>query len=51
VPDESLLLLLLARWTWLFLVWPMREDVVGASVLHLISLPFHEAGHIHKDPE
>jgi hypothetical protein len=41
-----LLLLLLARWTWLFLVWPMREDVVGASVLHLVSLPFHEAGHI-----
>jgi hypothetical protein len=41
-----LLLLLLARWTCLFLVWPMREDVVGASVLHLVSLPFHEAGHI-----
>ena len=41
-----LLLLLLARWTWLFLVWPMREDTIGSSVLHLVSLPFHEAGHI-----
>lgn len=40
------LLLVLARWTWLFLVWPMRQDVIGASFLHLVSLPFHEAGHV-----
>ena len=40
------LVLLLVRWTWLFLVWPMRQDVIGASFLHLISIPFHEAGHI-----
>jgi hypothetical protein len=40
------LLLLLLRWTWMFLAWPMREDVIGASFLHLINLPFHEAGHI-----
>jgi len=44
------LLLLLLRWTVLFLVWPMREDVVGASFLHLINLPFHEAGHILFSP-
>jgi hypothetical protein len=44
------LLLLLARWTFLFLVWPMREDVINASFLHLISLPFHEAGHIIFSP-
>lgn len=44
------LLLLLARWTWLFLVWPMREDVIGGSFLHLIDLPFHEAGHILFSP-
>ena len=44
------LLVMLARWTWLFLAWPMRQDVVGASVLHLISLPFHEAGHIFFSP-
>jgi hypothetical protein len=41
-----ILLLLLVRWTWLFLAWPMRQDVIGASFLHLVSLPFHEAGHI-----
>ena len=41
-----LLLLALVRWTRLFLVWPMRQDVVGASVLHLVSIPFHEEGHI-----
>jgi hypothetical protein len=41
-----LLLLALVRWTWLFLVWPMRQDVIGASFPHLISIPFHEAGHI-----
>jgi hypothetical protein len=44
------LLLLLARWTVLFLVWPMRQDVIGSSFLHLISIPFHEAGHILFSP-
>jgi hypothetical protein len=44
------LLLLLLRWTFLFLAWPMREDVIGASFLHLINLPFHEAGHILFSP-
>lgn len=39
-------LLVLARWTWIFLFWPMRQDVIGASFLHVISIPFHEAGHI-----
>ena len=28
----------------------MREDVIGASFLHLINLPFHEAGHILFSP-
>jgi hypothetical protein len=44
------LLLLLLRWTFVFLLWPMREDVIGASFLHLINLPFHEAGHILFSP-
>ena len=44
------LLLLLVRWTWLFLAWPMRQDVIGASFLHVISIPFHEAGHILFSP-
>src|SRR5439155_358959 len=41
-----LLLVLLVRWTLLFLLWPMKEEIVGGSFLHSISLPFHEAGHI-----
>jgi hypothetical protein len=44
------LLVLLVRWTALFLLWPMREDVIGGSFLHLIDLPFHEAGHILFSP-
>lgn len=24
----------------------MRQDTIGASFLHLISIPFHEAGHV-----
>lgn len=44
------LLLLLAYWTWTFLVWPMRQDVIGASFLHVISIPFHEAGHLLFSP-
>jgi hypothetical protein len=45
-----ILLLLLARWTWIFLVWPMRQDTIGASFLHDVSIPFHEAGHILFSP-
>ena len=45
-----ILLLLLVRWTWLFLGWPMRQDVIGASFLHHVSLPFHEAGHVLFSP-
>jgi hypothetical protein len=44
------LLLLLLRWTFTFIVWPMREDVIGATFLHAINLPFHEAGHIIFSP-
>jgi hypothetical protein len=44
------LLLLLVRWTVIFLAWPMRQDVVGATFLHSINLPFHEAGHILFSP-
>jgi hypothetical protein len=44
------LLLLLTYWTWLFLAYPMREDVIGASFLHLPDLIFHEAGHIIFSP-
>jgi hypothetical protein len=45
-----ILLLLLVRWTWLFIAWPLREDVIGAAFIHNINLPFHEAGHILFSP-
>jgi hypothetical protein len=28
----------------------MRQDVVGSSFLHLVSIPFHEAGHLFFSP-
>lgn len=28
----------------------MRQDVIGSSFLHLVSIPFHEAGHILLSP-
>lgn len=40
------LVLLLSWWTLQFLTRPMRQDVIGASFLHVISIPFHEAGHL-----
>jgi hypothetical protein len=47
---RATLLLILARWTWMFVRWPMREDTIGSSLLHVVSLPFHEAGHIFFSP-
>lgn len=47
---RAALLVALARWTVLFLAWPMRQDVIGASFLHTISIPFHEAGHVLFSP-
>lgn len=45
-----LFLALLAWWTIGFAVHPLNGDYVGASFLHLINLPFHEAGHILFSP-
>lgn len=41
-----LLLLLLMIWALRFLSAPIAENAAGNSFLHLINLPFHEAGHI-----
>lgn len=46
IGTRALLLVLLARWTLLFLSAPMRQDVIGSSFLHIVSIPFHEAGHV-----
>jgi len=47
---RSVLLMLLAYWTFVFLWWPMRQDTIGSTFLHAINLPIHEAGHIIFSP-
>ena len=36
----------LLLWGWKFLSMPMETNYVGESYMHLINLPFHEAGHL-----
>jgi hypothetical protein len=38
--------LILFIWGWKFILTPMTTNEVGSSFLHLVNLPFHEAGHI-----
>jgi hypothetical protein len=45
-----LLLALLAYWTWRFVTHPLDGLVIAESFLHLVNLPFHEAGHILLSP-
>jgi hypothetical protein len=33
-------------WGWIFILTPMASNGAGCSFLHLVNLPFHEAGHI-----
>jgi hypothetical protein len=47
---RGLLLAFLAVWTWRFATHPLNAAFVGDSFLHLINLPFHEAGHIFFAP-
>ena len=55
VPREEMLLLAVGRtivylglliWGWRFVLAPIKSNIVGQSVLHLVNLPFHEAGHV-----
>jgi hypothetical protein len=43
---RGLLLLLLAIWSVRFIPASLQSNRAGESVLHLINLPFHEAGHV-----
>lgn len=43
---RSLILLLLLWWGWRFITTPLETNYTGESFLHLINLPFHEAGHL-----
>jgi len=40
------LLLILILWGMKFIFTPLQSNYAGESFLHLINLPFHEAGHI-----
>jgi hypothetical protein len=33
-------------WGWTFIITPLETNYTGESFLHLINLPFHEAGHV-----
>jgi hypothetical protein len=43
---RSLLLVILFVWGLKFFVHPISDNYTGESFLHLVNLPFHEAGHI-----
>jgi len=38
--------LILFVWGWMFVLKPMSSNYAGQSFLHLVNLPFHEAGHV-----
>lgn len=43
---RALLLVALIWWGWRFIATPVAANATGESFLHLVNLPFHEAGHI-----
>jgi hypothetical protein len=47
---KALLLLLLVVWSTKFLFASIASNRVGESFMHLVNLPFHEAGHIIFSP-
>jgi len=44
------LFLVIFIWGWVFIFKPIASNYAGESILHLINLPFHEAGHIFFSP-
>jgi len=49
IAGRVVLLLLFVAWSWQFLSAPMSMEVMN-SFMHLVNLPFHEAGHIIFSP-
>jgi len=43
---RAVLLMLLFLWSWWFWLSPPEANYVGRSFMHLVNLPFHEAGHV-----
>jgi hypothetical protein len=47
---RCVLFLLLAAWGWRFMTASVESNYAGESFLHLVNLPFHEAGHVFFAP-
>ena len=45
-----LFFLIILIWGWKFIFTPMGSNYTGMSFMHMINLPFHEAGHILFSP-
>ncbi len=43
---RAVVFLVLVWWGWRFITTPLETNYTGESFLHLINLPFHEAGHV-----
>jgi len=43
---RALVFVAMIWWGWTFITTPLETNYTGESFLHLINLPFHEAGHI-----
>lgn len=43
---RAVLFVVMVWWGWTLIVTPLETNYTGESFLHLINLPFHEAGHI-----
>jgi hypothetical protein len=41
-----ILVLIIFVWGWKFILTPMATNYAGKGFLHLVNLPFHEAGHL-----
>jgi len=44
--SRAVLFVLLTWWGWKFIITPLETNYTGEAFLHLINLPFHEAGHL-----
>lgn len=47
---RAVIFVAMAWWGWTFIVTPLETNYTGESFLHLINLPFHEAGHVLFSP-
>lgn len=47
---RAALLVVLVTWGWSLMTASIASNAAGASFLHLVNLPFHEAGHVIFSP-